>query len=149
MIKTCLMALAIGLISTTSAAFPCILTFVKDSCWLDYEVNIIVSDPKDASVLTKATIPTEKSWVRQSFVCQPNQTIMYTATFSPTIWEGQDNKVYHMQKYRALPAAPKPNQKAWEVQICFPKAFAEVPFPPKATGQCRCLFDQVPVLSSI
>lgn len=127
-------------------AFSCFLTFVKDTCWTNYNVNMLVLDATTGNELFSMTIPKGQTWVRQPFVCQPGQKLMYNATFTPVIWQGEEGRVYKTQHYWALPNAPKPKEKAWEIPVCFPKAFAEVPFPPQAVGNCQCSFKDVPLI---
>lgn len=132
------------LLSSPLMAFPCFITLVKDSCWADYAITVNVLDVDTNQSILTLSIPKGQSWTRQSFICQPSQKIVYKATFEPTIWEGAEGAVYDAQHYWQLPDKATVRQKAWEVPICFPQAFAEVPFPPQASGNCQCDFAAVP-----
>jgi hypothetical protein len=134
------------LLSTQSMAFPCFFTLVKDSCWTDYTVTVNVTDVDTNQTIISVSVPEGQTWVRQPFTCQPSQKIVYTATFEPAIWENSEGVIYKAKRYWALPSTITPKQKAWEVPVCFPAAFAEVPFPPKVIGNCKCDFSSVPAI---
>lgn len=133
-------------LSSSAFAFKCYFTLVKDSCWLNYDVKVNVIDTLSNKVLLTASIPRGKSWVREEFSCQPTQNLLYTATFSPIIWEKDTGKEYRALRYWTLPGDIKPGEKAWNIPVCYPAAFSEVPLPPEATGNCHCDFSQVPKL---
>lgn len=127
-------------------AFSCFYTAVKADCWLNYEVTIKILDVADNSLLATAVIPKGKLWARVPFTCNFAQQLNYSATFQPTIWQGQENKVYGVQHYLHLPASAKATEKAWNIPVCFPQAFAEVPIPPQATANCTCDFKSIPAV---
>lgn len=133
-------------LSTTLFAFPCTFTFVKDTCWQDYEVNMLVFDVMDPKPMLSVTVPKGKSWVRQEAECKKNQHINYSATFSPTIWKGQEKKIYYVKKTWTLPEEIKTGDSSWEVRLCFPQDFAKVPLPPTATSKCVCDYESIPVI---
>ncbi|MDP1603284.1 MAG: hypothetical protein Q8M03_08470 [Legionella sp.] len=132
-----------ALFSAPLMAFPCFFTLVKDSCWTDYTVTVNVTNVDTNQPIITVSIPAGQTWVRQPFTCQPSEKIVYTATFEPSIWEQTEGQVYKAKRYWQLPSAATSKQKAWEVPVCFPAAFAEVPFPPKASGNCKCDFSSV------
>ena len=143
--KTRLLGLLAGTVFTIeSYAFPCFLTLVKDNCWLNYEVTVVVMDSIKDKQVVSVTVPKGKNWVRQVFVCQPEQKFMFLAKFTPTIWEGDTNKTYRAQRYWSMPAEINNNETAWNIPLCFPLAFSETPLPPDATGNCRCDFSVIP-----
>ncbi|MGQ3889381.1 hypothetical protein ACQUW5_10155 [Legionella sp. CNM-1927-20] len=143
--KQILLGLSGILFSSQLLAFQCYLTLVKDTCWTDYAVTVKVLDAQNNDVnLSTLTVPKGQSWGRQPFTCQPNQKLLYQATFEPYIWENQKNTVYNAISYWTLPSAAKPGESAWEIPVCYPKAFSEVPLPPQATNNCVCNFSQVP-----
>ncbi|KTD48178.1 periplasmic protein [Legionella quinlivanii] len=121
-----------------SFAFTCFATVVKDNCWTNYDVTVAIMDATSHQQILAVTVPKGQQWIRQEFTCQPGQAFMYQATFTPTIWEGDEGKVYKALRFWFLPAAPAPDQTAWDVSICYSKDFAEVPLPPQATGACTC-----------
>lgn len=133
-------------VSTQIKAFPCYLTLVKDSCWTDYNVTVVVFDVASNASLVSVNIPKGQSWVRQSFTCQPAQSLKYQATFQPAFWESDIGKVYMGMNYWTLPTAVTNNDTAWEVPLCYPAAFSEVPLPPDATANCRCDFTSIPAI---
>ena len=134
------------LLSTTLFAFPCFYTLAKSNCWVDYDVTVNVYDTKNNQLLKTVVVPKGKAFVREAFVCEAGQTLNYTATFTPKIWENEIGAVYNAQHYWALPVELTAKTKAWEVSVCYPDAFAEVPFPPQASGNCKCDFASIPVI---
>lgn len=93
--------------------------------------------------LAQATVEKNAKWKRISFSCQPAETLHYKAVFSPIFWQSEKGKVYNATQFWSLPAKLKAGDVAWELTICFPKDFSGVPFPPTATGNCKCQYDQV------
>lgn len=142
--KTVLIMLAY-LLSTPCSAFTCYLSATKDSCWLHYDVNLTVTDVDTSKTLLNIKIPSGKPWIQQSFDCEPSQRLDYQASFSPIFWQEDAGKVYKALRFWSLPAKAKPNELAWNIPICFPAAFSEVPLPPDAQGNCQCDFSQVPL----
>lgn len=143
MIKRWFLALGFLMIAGQGFAFPCYFTLAKDNCWTDYEVNLTLSDADTNQVITTFTVAKGESWKRQPFSCQPGQRLTYQATFNPVFWQGDQGKIYPAQRFLSLPAAIGKDQSGWDIPICFPAAFSEVPFPPKAAGNCRCDFSAI------
>ncbi|MBA2651630.1 MAG: hypothetical protein H0U73_05110 [Tatlockia sp.] len=142
-------SLFLAALSSEALAFQCYLTLVKDSCWMNYEVQINVINSVDNSILTTVTVPKGKPWVRQPFDCNPGTKLMYQATFSPVFWESEKGKSYWAMTYWTLPEKIGAKESAWDIPVCFATAFSAVPFPPDATGNCKCNFlDIPPVLPS-
>ena len=144
MISRLLMALCGLGVSAQSLAFPCFLTLAKDSCWTNYDVKVIVMDASNNQPITTVEVPKGQSWTRQPFTCQPGQKLIYQASFQPAFWQSEVGKVYMAIRYWSLPATPKPGDTAWDIPVCYPAAFAAVPFPPDATGNCKCDFGSIP-----
>lgn len=136
---------------STSAAysFPCYFTFVKGDCWKEYHVAIEVIDAVSEKTLATIAVPKGKLWERTTFTCQPKQKLYYKATFSPTIWTGDEHKVYRTKQFNYLPEEIQPKEAAWNIQSCYPQEFAEVPIPPKSTGNCSCDFSTIPEIKPI
>lgn len=122
----------------SAADVTCYLNIVKNSCWNEYDVNIIVEDMTQRKPLSKVVLPKNTKWKRVSFNCSPGQTIHYLATFSPAFWEALKGKTYFSKQYWSLPSELTPGDVAWELTICFPKEFSGVPFPPTAGQDCKC-----------
>ncbi|KTD09104.1 periplasmic protein [Legionella gratiana] len=138
---------AVSLISSNSLwAITCYYTLAKDNCWSNYTVTVDVMDAATAKVLTTAIIPPGKSWVRQSFLCEPGQKLMYRAQFSPAIWESGKGESYYAKNYWSLPNEVNPGDSAWNVSVCYPSDFSQIPLPPDATGTCKCDFDSIPAI---
>ena len=148
MINRCLIVSCSALFCTSLFAFPCVLTLGKSRCWNDYAVTVtILNADKNPNVeLAKITIPKDgPTWQRKAFTCTPGEKIMYSATFEPTIWEHGKGAVYMAKHLQILPSTPAPDQKAWEVRVCYPTDFAGLPRP-AATGNCNCDFKDIPPL---
>ncbi|WP_231861894.1 hypothetical protein [Legionella hackeliae] len=134
------------LLSTSSFAFPCFLTLVKDTCWTNYDVQVVVIDANTNDKVVTVKAPKGKAWGRESFNCSPAQRFFYQATYQPVFWQSEVGKVYSSTRYWTLPAAVGPGDTAWNIPICFPSNFASVPFPPDAQGNCKCDWSEVPPL---
>lgn len=139
-VSICLM-----IVSAQSFAFPCFFTLVKDSCWTDYDVKVMVMDATTNKQVIAVEVPKGKSWARQSFSCQPAQRFFYKAAFQPSFWQSEAGKSYMSLRYWSLPGAIG-DDTAWNIPVCYPAAFAEVPFPPTATGNCKCDFSTIPAI---
>ena len=139
------MIAALGSFYLNSAwAIDCYFTLVKDSCWTKFNVDVEVSDAITFKHLLNISVPAGTSWKREPFVCTVGQKISYKAKFSPEIWEGDTKKVFLAQRFWQLPREVKENQTAWEVAVCYPKQFSEVPLPANVSGDCKCDFSVVP-----
>lgn len=146
MIKRLSASFLCALVSTQVFAFPCYFTLVKDSCWANYDLKVVVMDANLNKPLVTVEVPKGKSWTRQGFTCQPGQKLMYQASYQPTFWKSEQGKTYMALRYWSLPAEISKKDTAWDIPVCFAAAFAEVPFPPDATGNCVCNFSGIPPL---
>jgi len=127
-------------------AFRCVFTLVKDSCWKDFDVTVAVKEVRTDKPLFSLSVAKGESWSRKEFACEAGAEIIYSATFSPSIWKGSEGKTYLAQRFWSLPTAIKAGETAWEIPVCFPGAFAEVPLPATAGSNCACNFDAVPAI---
>jgi hypothetical protein len=143
MFKYCVF-LVTGLLSLNAHAFVCFLTMVKDSCWIKYNVTVDVIDASTGKTIETVIVPTNTPWVRQKFTCQPQQKLKYQAQFNPVFWADDKGVIYNAINYLTLPAAVQPQETAWNLNLCFPKQFSEVPFPPEGTGKCICDTSNIP-----
>jgi len=134
------------LCSVSSWSFTCYITVAKDNCWANYNVNVEVIDSLSSNVLKKLEIPKGKTWDRQSFECDAMQKLMYQARFTPVFWKGEENKVYSAERFWFMPEKINPGDKAWTIDVCYPKDFGQVPMPPEAGGDCKCDFSSIPPL---
>ncbi|WP_028388462.1 hypothetical protein [Legionella fairfieldensis] len=131
-------------VTVSGWAFPCYITLAKDSCWTNYEVTVEVMDANSNELVVTAIVPKGKSWVREPFVCQPGQKLMYQASFKPVFWQREEGKTYMALRYWLLPTEISTKDTAWELPVCYAAAFAGIPFPPDATGNCQCDFTSIP-----
>ena len=125
-------------------ALPCYITLVKDNCWSNYNVSVDVVDVSNETVMTTLIIPEGTSWVRNEIVCQPKQTVMLKATFSPVFWESDTGKIFYAQRYWSFPEITKPGVTALSMTICYAKDFAGLSLPPEANGHCVCDTKSIP-----
>lgn len=144
MANWCMSTLSGLLFCANAYAFPCFITLAKDSCWINYNVTVVVVDGITNQNITTITIPKGQAWARQSFSCQPAQKFMYLATFTPLIWEKDARKVYRAQRFWSMPGSIEPGVTAWNIPVCFSHDFSETPLPPDSTGNCMCDFSTVP-----
>ncbi len=131
-------------VSLQTWAFPCFVTLVKDSCWIDYNVTVTVMNAQTGKQVASLIAPQSQSWVRQSFTCQPGDSLTFSAIFTPVFWESDKGKVYPGQSNWQLPQEIKKTEAAWNINICYPSEFSEVPLPPEANGSCKCITDNIP-----
>ena len=127
-------------------AFPCYITMVKDNCWSKYNVSVNVVDVSTQTVLATLSIPEGKSWDRKEIVCQPKQTVMLKATYSPAFWEKDEGKIYSGKRDWSFPEKIVKNESAWNMVICFASEFQEVSLPPEAAGHCLCDMKSIPAI---
>ena len=137
-----------SLISSSAlwAEITCYYTLVKDDCWTKYDVSVDVMDALSAKILTTVTVPIGKSWIRQTFPCEPGQKLMYRARFSPIFWQSDEGKTYTAKNYWSLPNSINPGDSAWNVTVCYSSDFSLVPLPPNAPGNCSCNFNDIPAI---
>ena len=128
-------------------AFPCYVTVVKDSCWLNYDVTITVSERDTQTVVGNVLIPKGETWSRQEFTCQPNQIFQYAASFQPAIWQSDIGKSYRGLRSWGLPTSFSSSLVAWELKLCYTSDFSETPLPPEVEGHCQCDFTKVTPIS--
>jgi len=133
--------------SAISLAFPCNFTLVKDSCWINYDVTVTVINSQTKEELTTTTAPKGQSWIRIPFNCEAGQVLTFDATFEPVFWESDKGKHYSTQKYWQLPATINENDKAWNITLCYPERFSQVPLPPDVSGSCTCDLSKIPPLA--
>ncbi len=127
-------------------AFPCYFTLAKDSCWKNYDVQVVVTDAQTNKTIITVDVPKGQLWARQAFSCQPAQKFIYSATFKPIFWHSEVGKTYMALRYWSLPSSISKDQSAWNIPVCFPADFSAVPFPPDANGNCKCDFTSIPAI---
>jgi hypothetical protein len=135
--------------STQSLAFNCYLTMVKDTCWTDYNVTVTVTDASKGTEMLQIVVPKGESWSRKNFNCEKGQTLALSATFDPVFWSTDTGKRFLAQRYWQLPDHTESGISGWNVTVCFPKWFANVPTPPQATANCKCNSDNLPPLPPV
>jgi hypothetical protein len=129
---------------TNAQAIQCFFTLVKDSCWKNYNVNVDLMNASNGKKIISMIVPEGQSWLRQPFTCSPGDTLSLQATFNPAFWESEADKVYSGKNYWGLPKVLAEGEVAWNVTICYPKDFSEVPMPPDANGKCKCDLSSIP-----
>ena len=130
--------------SIKAQAFPCFLTMVKDSCWTEYNLTVAVTNGTTGQPITTVIVPEGQSWARQQFTCQPADTISLSATFTPVFWESDKGKTYPARHSWTFPQTVAAGDTAWNINVCYPLEFSEVPLPPQAGGNCKCDIDSIP-----
>ncbi len=126
-------------------ALSCYITIVKDSCWKNYDLYVTVNNAETGAKLGEIAVYQGKQWGRAKFDCTPGITLELEAKYSPDIWSGDSEKVFKAIRFWKLPKKPT-NAEAlgWNVSVCYPKWFADVPMPPDASGDCKCDMQAVP-----
>ncbi len=132
------------LLSMQAHAFKCYFTMVKGECWKPYDLTVDVSNAGTGKHKLTVLIPEGDLWVREEFECNAEETLALVAKFSPIFWAGQEDKTYAGKRYWKLPDAIKPDETGWNVTVCFPKYFSDVPTPPDANTNCECALGHLP-----
>lgn len=136
---------ALGLVvSAPIWSFTCYYTLAKDSCWTNYNVSVEVQDASTLKSLLTLDVPAGKQWGRGSFECNPMQSLVYIAQFSPVFWQNDKGKTYSALRNWVLPQKINPGELAWTIPVCYPADFSQVPLPPDAKGNCKCDFTNIP-----
>lgn len=137
MIKTLTM-LMLCLFTLNAYSVHCFVTGVKANCWESYNVTIDIVDTKNNEKMASIIIPAGSLWSRQEFECTPGENLRFDATFNPIIWEKEKDKVYTGLRFWKLPVTAPKEGEVWNLNICFPTHFSQVPLPPEAQQRCVC-----------
>lgn len=143
--RVLMILLGIG-VTMQSQAFPCFLTLVKDNCWTNYDVTVTVTNASAAKTVVTITAGKGKAWERQKFDCQPAEALSLQAVFTPVFWEADLGKVYPARHDWLLPEAVSKGDTAWNIPVCYPADFSEVPMPPNISGNCICNMKDIPAV---
>lgn len=131
--------------TSISFAFPCFITVAKDSCWIEYNVTVSVLDvSNDRKKMVDIIIPQGSIWARKKTECEPKQLLQFEAQFTPVFWQEDRGKKYTSIRYKTLPANIGPQETAWNINVCYPRDFSQVPLPPEAGSNCKCDFSNIP-----
>ncbi|MDF1758858.1 MAG: hypothetical protein P1U74_11290 [Legionellaceae bacterium] len=137
------------LLSSQAQAVQCYITVVKGSCWKDYDVTISALNAETSNKVVDVVIPKGQLTARAPFTCQPGDTLSMSSKFSPEFWKGDEMKVFKAIRFWALPEKAESNTIGWNVSVCFPQGFSDVPQPPESSGQCECDMESVPKLQAV
>jgi hypothetical protein len=102
----------------------CLVTLNKSKCWSNFSVTVKIIDTSKNNVLGTVTLEKGQSQTQQKIACTSNQTLEYSATFSPIMWREDKDKIYYSKQYIQIPEGEN-----WEIEINFPEAFSEIPDP--------------------
>lgn len=140
-----LLPILVALGSTQASAMQCYLTLMQGKCWQNYEITIQAVDGISGDEITKPITlsakkgdPMDKFWKRVPFDCKAKEGISLKASFSPPIWATDKDKIYPGTEIIYLPETIKKGIFAWNVPVCFPSSFENIPIPPSATDNCDC-----------
>jgi hypothetical protein len=128
-----------------SYALDCYMTIVKSYAWQNYNLTVAVNNAENGTKLGEVTVPQGKLWNREKFTCSLGVTLALEARFSPEIWSGDKDKVFNAIRMWKLPKNPSnPNALGWNLTVCYPKSFSDVPTPPQGNGEFECDLQAVP-----
>ncbi len=144
--KLLMMLVGMGLYAQ-AYAFPCYFTLVKDNCWTDYNVTVDIVDTSNKKVVASLNMPKGKSWDRKEIACQPMQTFMLQAQYTPVIWQQDAGKIYYGKRYWSFPEEIKPGESAWNMVICYADHFQGLTLPPTSSGHCVCDMKGIPAIA--
>lgn len=117
---------------------------VKSKCWADYEISTNITDANSGEQLLSIIIPDNKLWIRKKFECHAGQSLNYTASFDPVFWASDQGKIFNGAQQTKLPDHINADETAWNITICYPTQFENIPMPPEAKSSCTCDLSQVP-----
>ena len=132
------------LMSTQVQAIKCYLTMVKGNNWKAYDLTVDLLDAGTGKKKLTTLIAEGDLWSRDEFECKPGETLSLEAKFSPAFWAGQEDKIYKGKHFRKLPNAIQPGEAGWNVTLCFPRDFSDVPSPPDANTNAECDLNAIP-----
>lgn len=132
------------LFSTQVFSVTCYMTMVKGNCWKSYDLTVDVTDADSGKPLVSVVVPSDQLWVREKFECKAGETIASKATFSPEFWAGDEKKFFTGKRYWKLPDVMKEDETGWNVTVCFPTQFSDVPTPPESNSNCNCDLSAIP-----
>lgn len=127
-------------------AVPNVITFVKNNCWLDYQVHFRIHDRTTGKHLGEVVIPKNQAWARVQFDAAENQVLAIQASFSPAIFEADKGRMYPANRFWKMPDNHPIAGSVWTFNVCFDQEFANAPMPPSATGNCACDFSRIPAI---
>ncbi|MDP3704564.1 MAG: hypothetical protein Q8R24_01475 [Legionellaceae bacterium] len=130
--------------STKMYAFTCYITIVKDSCWKKYNVIVKATNGTSGAEAVSVTVPAGEPWARQTFECAAGETLALEAQFNPVFWESDEGRKFPAQRYWKLPTEIESGVTGWNVTVCYPKWFSNVPSLPDAAENCKCDTDSIP-----
>ncbi len=143
--KIILLSIALAF-SPAASAHTCFFTLVKDSCWTNYDVTVDVTNASTSKSLFNISVPKGKSWTRKKFSCDAAESFNYSATFSPVFWQADKGKHFSGKRTWTLPQKMKQGDTAWDITVCYPEQFSEVPLPPTADSKCNCDTQSIPAV---
>lgn len=131
---------------TNVYAVECYITMVKGSCWKNYNLTVNIYDASTNENLGDINVWEGDLWARKSFSCSPGQVLSLEAKFTPIIWDQDEGKAYRGLRFWKLPDRADENVSGWNVTVCYPESFADVPVPPGSSGKCECDIKNIPKL---
>ncbi|OGV27949.1 MAG: hypothetical protein A3E88_06940 [Legionellales bacterium RIFCSPHIGHO2_12_FULL_35_11] len=148
MIKLLKYILLFFIFSSPVSAVTCYITIVKASCWNNYNLEVTVRDANTLKKIADVNVYQSSLWIRQEFPCQPGLTLSLEATFNPVFWSSDDGRVFKATKFWKLPDTATGNTIGWNLTVCFPEWFSDVPIPPEDSGKCVCDISKIPEMQS-
>lgn len=150
--STLFYAVLCGFVLSASAfaadKLPCRVLLVKNSCWQRYSVAVDFIAAGSLKSVVTLKMPVKTPYVYQEFKCQSDSMMTFVGQFSPTIWQGDEDKIYRALHVWNVPEQLKKGKSYWQASLCFPNDFQAVPIPTGDLVNCVCQFPKKPKLSS-
>jgi hypothetical protein len=137
------------ILSSNAQAVTCYITMVKASCWKDYNLTVNVLNASTGVKQGTIMVFSGDLWGRDKFECKPGQTLSLEAQFTPVFWEKDDGRIYKARRFWKLPDKVTDDITGWNVTVCYPKWFSDVPYPPEASGDCKCNMGEIPKMEPV
>jgi hypothetical protein len=146
--KKNIVTLGLLLLSMPLWAVECYFTVAKSSCWLNYDVDVVLTDTLTSQITQTIHIPKGKLYNRAHFQCQPKQVFSAYSQFSPVVWESDKAKKYRAVRFWAMPLTEPQEGAVWSIEICYPTQFSDVPLPKSDQADCHCDFSSIEALKN-
>lgn len=121
-----------------SDSMVCQVHLTKPACWQKFDVKIMLLNGTTLKVLDTYHLK-DNPVLTKKFDCKPGEVITFASSFDPSIWHNDKYKIFNAQGSWQVPQTLKKGISAWQVNICFPDAFQDVPMPITTQPEtCTC-----------
>jgi|GEM_PF-741500 len=135
-----IMSLVLLLFAGQAFAVNCKIIVAKNTCWNNYEIKVRMLDALTLKEYAVIDVPKGQHYTVKEMQCESGKQVFFRASFKPVIWQNQKGDFYQTKRFWDVPQALVKDAKHWEVKLCFPRDFDNVPIPPGDLHDCQCKF---------